>query len=176
MMLLNDDLELLQNVSDRLGELTVMRLHQYGFENRRITDYLPWPLVLLGPAGLGKSSAALCLLDVAGGWYFEMSELCEIFIHAQQRAIEMTTRSLWERLEKTSLVVVDDMGAREKVSDHHYEIAKRLLDKRENHPLVCISNHNLERLSQLYDDRLASRLAYGTVLTIAGKDRRLLNN
>lgn len=138
-----------------------------------IAGQSPWPLVLLGPAGTGKSCAALCLLDVAGGWYFTVAELCEEFIHAQQRQIETTTRRLWERLEQTRLVVVDELGARERVSDHHYDTVKRLLDKRENRPLVCISNHSLERLSQLYDDRLASRLAYGTVLTLHGKDRRL---
>src|SRR3990167_4114582 len=44
----------------------------------------PWPLVLLGPAGTGKTCAALCLLDHAGGSYWTVGMLCDRLIQAQQ--------------------------------------------------------------------------------------------
>lgn len=146
-----------------------------GIFRQLIAGELPWPLTLLGPAGTGKTCAGLCLVDAAGGWYYTVAELCDEFIQAQQRSIEITTRRLWDRIEQTVLVVIDELGSREKVSDHHYDVVKRLLDKRENMPAVFISNHSLEKLAAIYDDRLASRLAYGTILIVKGRDRRLAN-
>lgn len=130
---------------------------------------------MLGPAGVGKTCAALALVDVAGGWYYTVPELCEMFIDAQQGRLEKSTSRIWGELEKSHLVAIDELGARDRVSDHHYDTIKRLLDKREGRPLVAISNLPLKRLAQLYDDRLASRLACGTVLTVEGADLRLVN-
>src|SRR5437868_6300640 len=42
--------------------------------NRLINGNEPWPLFLHGPAGTGKTAAALCLMDFAGGRYFTLPE------------------------------------------------------------------------------------------------------
>lgn len=141
----------------------------------------PWPLFLHGPAGTGKTCAALCLLDLAGGHYWTAGELCEALIQAQQGAYFLawdmmrpcSPFRLWQALGQTTLMVLDELGLRDKVSDFHYETVKRVLDVREGKPLVCLSNLTLAQLGRVYDDRVASRLGAGTVVGLDGDDRRL---
>ncbi len=142
---------------------------------------LPWPLLMLGPAGSGKTCAALCLLDHAGGFYYTAAGLCEVFIQAQQGRLTMPVNgrlvypeNLWAELAGTALVVLDELGAREKVTEFHYDTMKRLLDEREGRPLICVSNLNIGQLGRIYDDRVASRLAAGTAVALDGTDRRLI--
>jgi hypothetical protein len=142
-----------------------------------------WPLFLHGPVGTGKTCAALCLLDHAGGVYLTAAELADQVIDAQQGRLEhawedgsfqkFAPAALWKYLAERPLVVIDELGARDKVSDPHYEAVKRLLDLREGRPLIALSNLDLEALAQRYDDRIASRLAAGTVCQLDGEDRRL---
>src|SRR5262249_12878111 len=80
---------------------------------------------------------------------------------------------LWERIANAPLIVLDEIGSKERVSDHHYETVKGVLDKRHGRPLICISNLNLDEIKNVYDDRIASRLAAGTVFELLGEDRRL---
>lgn len=80
---------------------------------------------------------------------------------------------LWAKLARAHLVVVDELGSRDRVSDHHYECVKRIIDERQGQPLALASNHDIEALARLYDDRIASRIAAGTVLGLDGDDRRL---
>src|SRR5579871_4146389 len=126
---------------------------------------LPWPLLMLGPAGSGKTCAGLC----------------EVFIQAQQGRLTMPVNgrlvypeNLWAELAGTALVVLDELGAREKVTEFHYDTMKRLLDEREGRPLICVSNLNIGQLGRIYDDRVASRLAAGTAVALDGTDRRLI--
>jgi DNA replication protein DnaC len=140
----------------------------------------PWPLVLTGSAGTGKTCAALCMLDHAGGLYFTAAELCETIIRAGKGMVTLREsgrtlcpESLWSELASTRLVVLDEIGARERVSDFAYDVTKRVLDEREGKPLVVISNLGIEALTQIYDDRVSSRLAAGTGVVIEGDDRRL---
>lgn len=139
----------------------------------------PWPLLLTGGAGVGKTCAALCLLDYSGGVYFTIYELCDVLIAAADKAYvnpyadrPMSKIGVWEWLHATSLLVIDELGSRH-VSDFHYENVKRVLDQRENKPLVCISNKSLAELAVIYDDRVASRFAGGTVVQLVGPDRRI---
>lgn len=140
----------------------------------------PWPLVVSGPAGCGKTCAALCLLDHAGGLYFTAASLAEKLILASKGELynhdshhTISNAALWEEIATTTLVVLDEVGAREKVSDWHYECVKRVLDEREGRPLMVLTNLSLGAIDELYDDRVASRLAGGTVLILDGPDRRL---
>jgi hypothetical protein len=143
---------------------------------------LPWPLFLCGLAGTGKTCAALCLLDYSGGEYHTVSGLCDLVIRAQQGRLEWFSggyggkvwpEKLWESLANTPLLVLDELGTREKVSDQHYEVVKNCIDKRHGKPLVVISNLELDRVAAIYDDRISSRLVAGTVFEFTGKDRRL---
>lgn len=143
---------------------------------------LPWPLFLYGPAGVGKTCAALCLLDHAGGEYLTAAGLAAQLIEAQQgrlswshegRSGSLWPETLWGRWQRAPLMVLDELGARERVSDHHYEAVQRMLDERLDSPLVCISNLDGEGIARVYDDRILSRLAAGTVVHFQGKDRRI---
>ena len=138
-----------------------------------------WPLFLFGSAGTGKTCAALCLLDCLGGRYYALPNLLDDLIQAMQGRLytatgyKMFPEGIWQRVVEAPLVVLDEIGCREKVSDAHYEALKRLLDFRDGCPLVAISNLEPEALRRLYDDRVYSRLMKGVVWDASGKDRRL---
>lgn len=147
-----------------------------------VTGKSPWPLYLHGKAGVGKTCAALCLLDYAGGEYHTVSGLCDLLIRAQQGRLEWSNvgvggtlwpEQVWDKIAKAPLLVLDELGTREKVSDAHYEVVKTAIDERHGKPFVVISNHSLETVAALYDERIFSRLSAGTVLLLEGKDRRL---
>lgn len=141
---------------------------------------LPWPLFIYGPPGCGKSSAALLLLDYAGGFYFTAQGLSEDLILSGKGQLRypgsdrpLQQKALWLELGTTGLVVLDELAARSRASDHHYDAVKRAIDTRENKPLVGISNLGLDGIVQVYDDRIASRLAAGTIVHLKGEDLRL---
>jgi DNA replication protein DnaC len=139
----------------------------------------PWPLVVIGPPGTGKTCAALCLLDYGGGVYFQAPVLAHEVVRAGHGQIHypsghpISPTQLWRHWRETHLFVLDEVGANSKVSDWHYEQVKRVLDEREGRPTVVLSNEPLPELTALYDDRVASRLAAGTVVQLEGGDRRI---
>ncbi len=145
-----------------------------------------------GPAGTGKTSAALCLLDVCRGTavYETAATLTDTFrwaelgkLSGQQQdqgkldygweSSNPTAALLLKRCEVASLVVIDELGCRDKVTDHHYETVKRVIDRRAGRPLVVVSNLAAKGLAGVYDDRIVDRLWSGTVIEFAGKSRRL---
>lgn len=142
----------------------------------------PWPLVMMGSPGSGKTCTALCLLDYVGGEYYTVWSLCDLLVQSQQGRLEIESNGeirrtypaqFWGRVARSPLVVLDELGCRDRASDHHFECVKNLIDARHGKPLVVVSNHQLDDLARLYDDRIASRLAAGTVVEVGGKDRRL---
>lgn len=145
------------------------------FEGKRA-----WPLFLHGEPGSGKSCAGLAVVDWCGhGIYVNMKHLCEGLIDAQQGrvAFEMsgvTENLLWGDWAAANLCVLDEVGLREKASDHHYETLLKALDSRidAGRPLIVISNVDHVEIAKLYDDRIGSRIASGTVVQVSG-DRRL---
>lgn len=143
-----------------------------------------WPLVLLGAPGVGKTCAALCLLDLVGGFYFAAADLAEQLLQAQKGRVStiegretVWPERVWRELGRCALVVIDEAnGAGTSAAwlrEHHHECLKKALDVRECKPLVCVSNLDLGRIEAVYDARIASRLAGGTVLALDGQDRRL---
>lgn len=140
----------------------------------------PWPLTLVGDVGTGKTCAALCLLDRCSGGrrFYTVVKLCEELIDVQAGRREYseqpdTLARWWARWSEVSCTVLDELGARERVSDFQYESVKRAIDERENKPAIFISNLTVDGLERVYDDRIASRLAGGTTIEFAGGDRRI---
>lgn len=143
----------------------------------------PWPLLICGPAGCGKTRAGLCLVDAVMGSarYATLPDLCHD--HNEIRAGNVwypgargprkRVADFWREVESPVLLVVDEIGARQNVSDAHFEVLKGVLDAREGRPLVAITNLDLQAIARVYDDRVASRLAAGTVVALDGADRRL---
>jgi hypothetical protein len=144
----------------------------------------PWPLTLVGAAGRGKTCAALVLLDYCAGqtayrtfpaFSRQFAEvLCgKAFSRGENgTSYPLTSQSFWLLASSPELLVLDEVGMREVVSDTAYESLWSLLECRRGRPLVLVSNLDLEALARVYDGRITSRLTMGTVLTIKGPDRR----
>lgn len=122
------------------------------------------------------------MLDYSEGKYFTTSELCQTVIDLNFGRLSwskeghggtLTSDMFWRDVSSVPLVVLDEIGSRDRVTDHHYDAVKRVLDERMNRPLVLISNLSLEEVERLYDDRIASRMGAGTVMNVQGKDRRI---
>ena len=132
--------------------------------------------------GGGKTCAALCVLDYAGGDYWTAPEIAEIIIMAQQgRLVRRGSNGcdythgpewLWDRVAATKLAVLDEIGIRNTVSDHQYDCLKRFCDLRASQPTIYISNLGPAELSALYDDRIVSRICAGTMIEVSETDRR----
>jgi hypothetical protein len=142
----------------------------------------PWPLLLHGPPGTGKTCAGLVLLDHAGGEYFTAAGWARRLIDAQQGRLSwqrdgvsgaVTEGMCWAAAGRAPLVVLDELGVRGQVSDHAYEAVKQMIDARRGRPFVAISNVDLDALAKVYDDRVASRLGCGLVVRVDGPDRRV---
>lgn len=126
-----------------------------------------WPLYLWGSVGTGKTLAALCLCDhIPDSRYLTVEALAD--------AVVSQDTTEWRNLLVSRLVVMDELGARQKDSDLHYKAIQKLADIRERRRRVAVyvSNLSAEQLAALYDDRIASRLSCGTVWQLKGDDRR----
>lgn len=144
----------------------------------------PWPLFVHGPAGAGKSYAALAFADVAGGDYSTLEGACTDVMQDRNIWWERSrcTRMVWgdelpvrpeDRVYR--LAIVDEIGERSKVGDLLYTTLKGILDHQEfenRRAGVYLSNLTPSEIASMFDDRIASRLTCGTVFRLAGNDRR----
>lgn len=140
----------------------------------------PWPLLLHGSAGTGKTCAALSLADYVIGSrvYHLMTDLLDDLIAAMKGELfdhdgdKVASRRIWHEWTEADMAILDDIGCRDRVSDHHYETLKSALDRRRG-PSIYLSNVSPDAIARLYDDRIASRLCAGTVFECVGVDRRI---
>lgn len=141
----------------------------------------PWPCFLHGPPGTGKTCAALCLLDRVVGKeksYYTVRELCSTLIKADRGELfsstgyEIHRSKILEKIQRAGFAVLDEIGMRSGVTDHHYEAVAEWLDGRGDKPSIVISNLGLDEIQRLYDDRIADRLSAGTVIAVSGESRR----
>ncbi len=146
------------------------------------TGNAPWPLYFFGPPGRGKTMAALCLLDrcYLPYLYHATKSLRDLIIVAQynQQTREypygIHENDVWRSIRQANIVVLDELGVSEKVSDHHYETVVGVLDAREFKPLVIISNVTPDELKRVYDNRVWSRACCGVLVDFSGyPDRRI---
>jgi DNA replication protein DnaC len=127
----------------------------------------PWPLLLIGPAGWGKSCAALSLVDyVPSAWYGTPADLVEIETRPDRDRRLMSIMS-------RSLVVVDELGCSNR-PDKEFDALKRLADEIDYRrvPAIIISNLDRDGLARAYDERIVDRLSAGTVAEMPGQSRR----
>ncbi len=139
----------------------------------------PWPLVMTGEAGSGKTCAGLCIADFFRGWYTTFTHLHANVLMSKNgdlwcrgpAGVRIWERDLWDRWASANICILDEIATR-KPTDSQYDTLKIALDKREGKPLVAISNLTMEEISTVCDDRIASRLDWGTRHTLSG-DRRV---
>lgn len=143
------------------------------------SGFRPWPLVMLGSTGGGKTCSSLVMADhVKGAKYFTAAEFYESLTDAEfgrlqnQSGYSTSTRKFWSDWVSAPLAILDEVGLRGKVSDAAYAATFHAIDRRHAQPLVVISNLSIHELHQVFDDRVVSRLAAGTVLRFSG-DRRV---
>jgi len=131
-----------------------------------------WPLLLIGDVGVGKTRAALCLADMSRtAAYTTVDRLCDRVMASTPDGI----KALWEKLGRNDLAILDEIGQRDKVTDLALCAIQRHLDVREacaGRVGIYITNVATDGLSELYGDRIMSRLLAGTVFTLDGPDRR----
>lgn len=142
------------------------------------TGRMPWPLTMVGPAGSGKSCAALVVSDyVFGSIYRTCHDLCFDVNDAKFDRLttvagyRITEREYWKTWERAPLCIIDELGTRGTISDAMYDTIKYAIDAREGRPLIVVSNLSMGEITRAFDDRITSRLSAGTILKFDG-DRR----
>jgi len=147
-----------------------------------VSAQAPWPLFLYGRTGTGKTCAALCLLDHSGGEYWTAARLTDdlnsalfgrLVCRGESGSSNVWPEQIWDRIKRTPLMVLDELGQRDKVSGAHYDVVKRVLDERQDRPLLVLSNLDIKGIDTLYDERVSSRLGAGTIVQLRGRDRRV---
>jgi DNA replication protein DnaC len=139
-------------------------------------------MTLLGAVGAGKTCAALALCDhVYRSMYESFAGHCDLLRMAQEGKLEWysngqggktTAPQVWKGYRDAPLVVLDEIGSREKVSDFQYSCLYDMLENRECKPLILISNLSLEELARVFDERIVSRIIAGTPIFVEGADMR----
>lgn len=141
---------------------------------RVVMGYDSWPLFLYGPAGTGKTCAALVLCDHYLGQYWKLDDLCsELRADIKRNKDDQREWDIWDCWSRWQLAVLDEVGVRDHPSDFEYGVVKRCIDLRSGKPLIVMSNVDIDEIERLYDDRIASRMSAGTVVRLQGEDRRL---
>jgi hypothetical protein len=151
-----------------------------------VTGKAAWPLYLFGPAGTGKTHAALCLAD----WcdhktkYWSVEGLVDEYVKGVRPYERFNDpfdfhgviKGVPKPPDQTELCILDELGERSNITDLQHTTVKRFADYMEmenDRVAVYISNLKPSELAKLYDDRICSRVLCGTRFELKGKDRRI---
>lgn len=143
-----------------------------------------WPVYAWGPTGTGKTcfaAVAYTMFPQSALW-FSLTRLCEdlvrfntnstITIYSGETPVEVTKGQYWGRLERTGLLIVDEIGTRES-SGHRFDVLLMLLETRKGRPLVLTGNIPPSQLVTVYDERVLSRVCEGSLIEFTGEDQRM---
>lgn len=143
-----------------------------------------FPVYLAGAVGCGKSfTAALVYARWTGSVsMFRYCDLISDAITAEKygeiirtnddgQAIEMTRGQWWRWLENVGLLIIDEIGTG---MSHEWrkEMLWNVLEIRKGRPLLMTGNILLNAIGEQFDARIQSRLIEGTIIEVAGPDRR----
>lgn len=152
-----------------------------------------WPIYIHGDPGNGKTCASLAISDhVDRSEFFTFEQFAaktndirfgrSFFTAGGQMNPEgyreITHEIAWtvqrwnQHLVSVPLVLLDDVGTRDRASEAAYEAFKGLLDSRDGKPLIVTSNHDVSVMATIFDPRVFDRLASGTVVKLTESSRR----
>jgi len=135
----------------------------------------PWPLLLLGTTGSGKTCAALSVSDFVLGTRVFFSE--EDFQNALSATMSgqmmeerpgfrtdrvLTVKDIWDHWADATIAILDDFGQRRDTKGSG-DLLYNAINKREHKPLIITSNLKWTEIAARYDDRIVSRLECGTM-------------
>jgi DNA replication protein DnaC len=134
-------------------------------------------LLIIGPCGSGKTYLAAAMVkerieaSLEAGFVRCQDFYGEIREGYRKNASE---KHLIESYVKVPLLVLDDL-ATGSMSEFERRYALELIDKRLNalRPTVITTNWSLERISEQFDDRVASRLSSFIRILPGRRDRRI---
>lgn len=123
------------------------------------------------------------MIDTYGGHYTTLEKLVDYMAAVKRRTAYhdgptggiVLPEHVWSMISGYSLVVLDEIGARAP-SDHAYETLQAALDTRASRPSIYISNLPISEIAAVYDDRIASRLAAGSIYQTESTDRRIVHH
>lgn len=148
----------------------------------------PWPLLVWGDVGTGKTRFGLIVNDFYSGSFMDFADLMAEYaalrrseLDSEDSVVVLTPNvrkvreTEWiESLAGPRVFVVDDIARRgDTQSETSRELLSRFLDRREGMPTVLISNLGPMDLATAYDDRVGSRMCCGSVVKVAGADMRI---
>ena len=149
--------------------------------NACVTGVKPWPLLLHGLTGRGKTAAALCLMDAARDPVYlrTEAEMCETLNQAHDREFRdsdgrrIFPSNIWYAWTNANLAVLDDLGKRTEPTDARIETVQRALEKRVGKPLIITTELTPKEISKRYVNSIVSRCCGGTICKVGGADRRM---
>jgi chromosomal replication initiator protein len=148
-----------------------------------------FPLYVHGPTGTGKTCLAALvyqsfarqplwhrcdalLLSLTTGRTSDSAVTLESAgQHGGRVRRKMTFEKYLDKFEHAPLVILDDLAVRAP-TEAMQQVFFDLLELRKGQRLLITGNLPPEDLRDLYDDRIVSRILAGTVLELAGADRR----
>jgi hypothetical protein len=153
----------------------------------------PWPLYLYGDSGVGKTSLALLLLDLCGpvppaagtrpervrDWlagYCEVRAVPGLKIDADKGRLpwsnagssgEYAWHDLLGAVKRAPLFAFDELGVGATTADFRLDAVLEVVGERcvnPVRPFVVTGNVGPDELARIYDNRVARRVAWGTVV------------
>jgi DNA replication protein DnaC len=134
-------------------------------------------LFITGTVGTGKTHLACCIVrrKMEGGSLALFRRCAEFYSLLRETFRNNSSESaVMKPLLTAPLLALDDVGSGS-LSDHERRSTLEVLDQRSNAllPTIVTSNLSLQKISELLDDRISSRLAAFTAIELQGRDRRL---
>jgi len=143
----------------------------------------PYPLLLGGDVGRGKTLSILSMLDYVNGVTFATTfgQFCNSMVEAQQGRLHepmrystrpVTPQMVWDRWCKSAVSFCDELGRRTPTEPQR-DILFDMLDLRKGRPTIFATNLTMNELAGVYGKHIVSRLLKGTTVWSDGPDRRL---
>ena len=173
-------------IERRIRAILPERFHRASlrdFQGERLETAEAWlrnptnGLFIPGEPGTGKTylAAAIVRALVESRRQVQFRRAAQFFFEIRQAFHNNSSESLiLDPLTSVRVLVLDDLGAGS-LSDFERRSTLELLDCRWNalRPTIVTSNWTLQKISDLMDDRIASRLASFTTLKLVGEDWRV---